>query len=299
MRLASCLLVVAALGCRRNKDAEPVDSGVVDPTDPTGVTDEPLGPSVDACYLGDARDGRTCVDASPIAASVSGYDYPSPFQGSPQYLAPERFLDLRDLDPELRLAPNFVLGEVTNRGRGQYGVVQTHAIDHLQAVRDEVGVLVVNSGYRSPGHNASIPGAASSSRHLYGDGFDLDPGEVDLNTLAAACEDEGAGYVEVYVSHVHCDWREDQLDRAFFDGVRRVPFAVTPVRDATIAMEGDRLVAPAEGFPEGEPLREWSAYSEAGVLLVSETGRTFEPPSGTRRVTVRVGRVVEHSVDVE
>ncbi|MEM6926420.1 MAG: D-Ala-D-Ala carboxypeptidase family metallohydrolase [Myxococcota bacterium] len=298
MRLASCLLAVLALGCRRDKDAEPMDTGLVDAMPPEITDDEPLGPSVDACYLGQARDGRTCVDASPIASTVDGYDYPSPFQGSSQYLAPLRFLDLADLDPELPLAPNFVLGEVTNRGRGQYGVVQTHAIDRLQAVRDAVGLIVVNSGYRSPGHNASIPGAASSSRHLYGDGFDLDPGAVDLNTLAAACEDEGAGYVEVYVSHVHCDWREDPLDRAFFDGVRQVPFASTPARDAMIAMDGPRLVAPAEGFPEGEPLREWSAYSEAGSLLATETGRTFEPPIATSRVTVRVGRVVERSIEI-
>lgn len=286
MRLG--LLVVLLVGCKKD-DPEPVDGSVVGDTGETG------GPSdaVPACYLGARRDHRTCLDAEPLPASVSGYDYPAPFSGSQQYRAPLRYLDLRSLDRQRSLAPNFVLGELASLGNTPFAVVQTHAVDHLQAVRDEVGPIMVNSGYRSPGYNATIPGSASSSRHLYGDGFDLDPSSVTLDDLAAACEDEGAAYVEVYVAHVHCDWRDDPLDPAFYGSARAAAWSVTPRRDATVVWRGDRLEAPASGFDEGEPLRVWSAFDADGARLTTEIGADFEPPADAAVVEVEVGRVVQ------
>jgi len=50
-------------------------------------------------------------------------------------------------------------GEVLNN-------LKKFAAATLQPLRDEVGALIVNSGYRSPSHNAS-EGGASRSYHLY------------------------------------------------------------------------------------------------------------------------------------
>ncbi len=308
MRTSQWIVVSALFACRSNLgpgsfDGSPFADASGDTGD-TGALEEPTelepppGPSVPACYLGATRDGLTCLDAYPLPASATGYDYPPPFQGSSQYRAPQRFLDLVTSDPQQLLAPNFALGEVTNRNHGRWGVVQSHAIDRLQAVRDVVGAVVVNSGFRSPAYNATLPGSARSSRHLYGDGFDLDPLESALGDVADACAEEGAGYVEVYVSHVHCDWRADPLDLAFFDGERTVPVATIPMRHAEIRRVGPHLEAPARGFDEGEPLREWVAYDPLGNVILAATGPTFEPPTEATRVQVTVGGVIRHIIDL-
>jgi hypothetical protein len=242
----------------------------------------------EACYLGQNRDHGQCLPV--VGAPTSpDYDYPDPLNGSAQYRAPVRYLDLQAIDASTRLAPNFVLSEVARTSSGRYAVVQRHAIDRLQDLRDALGVLVVNSGYRSPAHNATV-GGATWSRHMYGDAFDLDPSSVSLDALAAACDDEGAGYVDVYETHVHCDWRNDAVDVVFYGSARSVNRAEPPLREATIVAGSDgALRAPALGFDEGEPLRRWFAYGAGGALLSTGVGREFAPPPGADRVEVRVG----------
>lgn len=251
-----------------------------------------------ACYLGPDRRGQTCFEAVEGAFDDRDYDYPPPFGGSAQYRAPRRFLDLSDIDPGVAVAPNFVMNELATEARGRFAVVQRGAVANLQAVRDRVGILVVNSGYRSPGYNASIPGSASSSRHLYGDGFDLDPRQTDLDALADACDAEGAGYVEVYTTHVHCDWRDDSLDPAFYDRPRSAVWTAEPERSATIVAHGDGFAAPAVGFDEGEPRRVWTARDASGEVLAIDEGATFVPPPATARLEVSVGRVLTRVLDL-
>lgn len=266
----------------------PTDTG----TEP-GTTTTPPDPVQDgvACYLGEARDYATCLDVSVVASLPAAYDYPEPLSGSAQYLKPARYLDLDALDPGTRLAPNFLLSEVAQASKGQFGVVQTHAIDHLQAMRDELGALVINSGYRSPDYNAGV-GGATWSRHMYGDAFDIDPVAVSLTTLAAACEGEGAGWVGVYETHVHCDWRDDPLDASFYPTARGVSFTVQPTLWAEIVQDASGLTAPAEGWPEGEPLREWTAYDAEGAVVATAVGRHWQWPDGASSIEVLVGRAL-------
>lgn len=272
-------------------DTDPGPADTAPPAPPPAPLPAPLD-TAQACYPGPTVNGSVCLETRDIPGSPFDYRYPAPFGGSAQYRAPVRFLDLTAHSPRVELARNFVLGEFASTDRGRWAVVQAPAVAHLQAVRDEVGVLVVNSGYRSPGYNASIPGSATSSRHLYGDGFDLDPRETTLQDVADACRQEDAGFVEVYESHVHCDWRDDALDLAFYDGTRSAVWGVEAVRDATIVVRDGALRAPAEGFDEGEPLREWTAWDADGVVLSTATGRAFVPPDGTVEVEVLVGRVI-------
>ena len=164
----------------------PTDGPVQDTGDPAPVGDG------EACYLGEARDRRMCLEVVEVASLPVEYDYPAPLSGSSQYYEPLRYLDLDALDPSARLAPNFVLEEVAQAYKGRFGVVQTHAIDRLQAMRDDLGALVINSGYRNPDYNAGV-GGATWSRHMYGDAFDIDPVSASLTELAEACEAEGRG----------------------------------------------------------------------------------------------------------
>ncbi len=276
-------------------------SGDTDDTDePVVDTDEPpVSEAGEACYPGAARDWTLCLPVLTPASAGSAYVYPPAYQGNPNYRAPVAYLDLDALDPSTRLAPNFTLGEVAQASKGRWAVVQPHAIAEIQAIRDEVGALGVNSGYRSPGYNAGISGSATYSRHTYGDAFDLAPSTASLTTLRQACEDAGAAFVSVYTSHIHCDWRDDPVDTSFFGATaRRSTLGDLPILDAWLHRDGAVWHALAEGWDEGEPLRVWWAYDGDGVLLVHQVADTFLPPPGTARVVVEVGQAIVRTVDI-
>ena len=274
------------------------DDGQIDtdPTDPTEPVEEttPLPADGEVCYPGSNDDWSTCFDVVELSSTPSGYNYPAPLGGSAQYREPATYLDLDVVDPNVALAPNFVLSEIAQAYKGRYAVVQPHAIDRLQGMRDQLGPLTVNSGYRNPDYNAGI-GGASSSRHMYGDAFDIDPWDVSLDRLADECADQGAGYVGVYSTHIHCDWRDDAVNETFYgSGWRAAVYAPSPrpALDATVERDGSRFWAPAEGWDEGEPLREWMALDAAGAILDEAVGDSYEPPAGTTVVEVWVGREI-------
>jgi zinc D-Ala-D-Ala carboxypeptidase len=66
---------------------------------------------------------------------------------------------------------NFTPEEIACRGTGEL-IVDTDAMNRLQALRDLVGVMILNSAYRSPSHNSAIGGAPGSS-HLLGEAYDV------------------------------------------------------------------------------------------------------------------------------
>jgi len=52
--------------------------------------------------------------------------------------------------------------------------MQPQFLDMLDDARDLAGIaFIVNSGFRTPEHNASIPGASSNSSHLVGCAADI------------------------------------------------------------------------------------------------------------------------------
>jgi hypothetical protein len=265
-------------------------TGTTTSSSPTGGTTTSSS-VVEACFPGPSSAYDVCLETFELSPVPAAYVYPPPLGGDPQYNAPERFVDLSIEGPSTALAANFVLDEVAQEFKGQYAVVQVHAIERLQAMRDQLGAIVVNSGYRSPDYNASI-GGATWSRHMYGDAFDLDPVSATLDGLVQACAAEGAGYIELYATHVHCDWRADGLDPAFYPSPRIVGAPVAPLDHRAAALErGEDGVwsAPAEGFDEGEPLRQWTAYDAAGTIIDTAVGETYAPPADAVEVEVIVG----------
>ena len=195
-----------------------------DPGQPEPTPDEPMplppeqpmpSPDGEVCYPGADDSWTTCLPLVSLQELMDGgYDYPAGFGGNPHYRPPIAFLDLDAIDLDTRLSADFTLGELAQRHKGRYAIVQPHAVASLQALRDEVGGLHVNSGYRSPQYNDSV-GGATFSRHMYGDGFDVDPLQVGLSTVENACVAIGGKLVE-YGTHVHCDFRFDAVDEAFF-----------------------------------------------------------------------------------
>lgn len=172
-------------------------------------------PPASVCYPGVAEDFGACVPLVRDVWPEEDYTYPAPLDGSHAYAVPIAFVDGARVDPLLPVAPHFVWEEVADPTTGDFAVVQVRAVIAVQELRDVLGPLIVTSGYRSPGHNAAV-GGATWSRHLYGDAFDLVPVDASLDELGDLCVEVGAAWVEVYDTHVHCDWRDGTPDPAFF-----------------------------------------------------------------------------------
>ncbi len=265
-------------------------------SDDSGTTgDEPPPDEAVVCYPGPNDDFTTCLPIHPFAPLPAGYEYPPPYQGNANYRPPVALLDLEEVDLGTYVAPNFQLGELAQLDKGRYAVVQVHAVVSLQALRDQVGGIGVNSGYRSPSYNAGIPGSATNSRHMFGDGFDLDPLEVGLGTLESACTGIGGVLVE-YTTHVHCDFRNHPVDEEFYGPVPQATDPEPPPYEAELVRGDDGIWrAPAEGFDEGEPQRRWTARDAAGQVIGTFVGVELAPPAGTATVEVRVGAQVERA----
>ncbi|HET6585884.1 MAG TPA: 3D domain-containing protein [Nannocystaceae bacterium] len=268
-----------------------------DPGDDEEPDDEdPSGPEV--CYPGPDNDGTMCLPLA-FPGEPSGYDYPGLLNGNENYRGPIAYLDLSAIPPETKLAPNFTLGELAQASKGRYAVVQPHAVARLQSIRGALGVLKVNSGYRSPGYNAGVDGSATWSRHMYGDGFDYAPQSASIDSGESQCQSKGGTLVE-YTTHVHCDWRGTSVDPLFFGAAfGEAPELPLMAMTAVLELSDGRWTAPAEGFDEGEPLRRWTALDADGDVIEQALGESFAPPAGTARIEVGVGAVVTLARDLE
>ena len=243
----------------------------------------------EGCYPGPDWSYDACFALVAWSAEWDGYDYPDPYQGSPQYEAPARFIDLSGEDPSASLAPNFVLSEFMQERKGRFSLFQVHAVESLQALREATGgPLNINSGYRNVTYNEGVGGVAHS-RHMYGDAADMYSSVVSLEELGSLCDGLDASYVGYYETHVHCDWRDEPLDPAFFDVSRTAALSPPPEHGAELVRIAGSWTAPASGFDEGEPLRRWQAFDREGRVLEESWGRSFRPPAGAASVEAWVG----------
>jgi hypothetical protein len=99
------------------------------------------------------------------------------------------FINLRQARVSERISENFSLSEFVNptlqRG-GTRAYVDAQIAKHVQLIRSGLGrALVLSSAFRSPEHNRSV-GGATFSRHIYGDGVDVDvdQSQSDVNVRA-------------------------------------------------------------------------------------------------------------------
>lgn len=105
--------------------------------------------------------------------------------------------------------PNFTPKEIACKGDGSI-MVDVNAMDALQKARLYAGVpLYINSGYRSPLHNARV-GGAPLSRHKYGDAFDISLRGFEKEQLHRILLAAGfIGFGLRYQHFIHADtWRK-------------------------------------------------------------------------------------------
>ena len=179
--LLVCLLSGAAIqGCSEIKKAlNPDDGQAVDDTEKPriGPTDPPYASQV--TYPSGLHLGALVQDAD-----LSG-TYPNPSSnpfGSGRARHYERvghFIDIGSLSSAVRqerVTANFKLNEyilIPERNRDHRAYIDAEITLHAQELRDAWGgPLILSSTFRSPEYNHRI-GAATFSRHMYGDAVDI------------------------------------------------------------------------------------------------------------------------------
>jgi hypothetical protein len=108
------------------------------------------------------------------------------------YDHPDGFLEVREADVDLKVSTHLRLGDfVTHDGQSdvwpKYVALNPRLLDKLELVFEKLGGSIrlslggdgmglafdVHSGFRTPTHNRGVWGAASDSRHQYGDAADI------------------------------------------------------------------------------------------------------------------------------
>jgi len=110
---------------------------------------------------------------------------------------------------DIRVSEHFLLSEFASHDTGEV-MVEPELIVRLEKVRQLLNLpIVVDSGYRTPEHNAAV-GGVPKSLHRKGLAVDIKCAFVSLPLLLAAAIWAGFPGVMVYsvLNFLHCDLRE-------------------------------------------------------------------------------------------
>lgn len=115
-------------------------------------------------------------------------------------------------NPNMKLSDNLSLSEVASKCGTNVVRVHPYMPIMFQAIRNEFGApITINSGYRSPQHNANV-GGATESTHVYGMALDLSAS--DLSALDKAIQtviEQNKAYIggyKRYKTFIHVDcWK--------------------------------------------------------------------------------------------
>ena len=112
-------------------------------------------------------------------------------------------------DGEKNLSKNFKVKEFRCKDGSDEILIDMALVVYLQAIRDWAGAsITINSGYRTPNHNASI-GGASNSQHIYGKAVDIVCSDKTPLQLAQRAETLGMKGIEwnADLGYTHIDTR--------------------------------------------------------------------------------------------
>jgi hypothetical protein len=144
------------------------------------------------------------------SALTNSYPDPAGSGNAAYYQRPVWFITINATVLNSYVAPNFKVSEFITESITS-ALIDPLMVQHVQNARNRYGAMTVNSGYRTPAHNAAI-GGATYSRHMYGDAIDiaastLSQWQAQTNAFAP----ENPSYVETYAEggshHYHGDWR--------------------------------------------------------------------------------------------
>lgn len=222
MKLIWCISIVALLsGCSGGGGNSGLEMGQEVPPEIGGPANPEPSPTRAICYPGEKFDFKACFKLKEVDGRRLGYrdPYTDPnfigTGGPGQYRLPIRVLPLEENLRRFKLSPSMFLDEVMSLHKDSFGIFAPKVVSILDKLRSEVRIKIT-SAFRSPKYNSTIGGAASWSRHLYGDAVDIVGDGVPLKKLATLCKDLGASFTDIYEQHVHCDWRKLPLPEEFF-----------------------------------------------------------------------------------
>lgn len=112
-------------------------------------------------------------------------------------------------DGDLQLSPHFRLREFASKDGSDKVLVDDDLVFLLEQIREAAGgAVTINSGYRSPAHNAAV-GGVSSSQHLYGRAADIVVSGASPLLVGQIAEYYLArrGGIGVYQTFTHVDTR--------------------------------------------------------------------------------------------
>ncbi len=274
--------------------------------------DEPvLRASGQACYS-----SGLCVDTvfiNTLADFESEYSYPDPTplqdDWQVQYAQPQFITNIKDSQQHEPISGNFWMRDYTGYKNGtqqfRNAIVTRTLVEAVQNVRERLNQpIIITSGYRSPGYNGSLNGAATFSRHMYGDGVDIVSAHASAAELKQLCDLEDAYFSLAYADgHAHCDWRHKELDKAFYPGsidpdiARLDPYFITGGRIAIRSNKDSFELSLVEFMAfedhEGEPTYSWMIRTPSGNELRFTTNKVvLKKESGQYYVRLLVGESV-------
>lgn len=275
-----------------------------------------LGPENHVCY------NDLCIESlfmNELADYEEYYSYPDPTplgeHWAGQYPAPQYVLNIEDHQQELKVSENFWLKDYTSYRNGtkqfRNAIVTRTLVTSMQNVRDRLGhAIYITSGYRAPGYNEQLNGAATFSRHMYGDGVDIVAPNASATQLKNICDQEQAYFSLAYQDgHAHCDWRHAKLDDAFYPGAldpnlaRLDPYLITGGRIDVQDMNKQFKLSLVEFMPfddhEGLPTMSWQVLTPDGQLIESDKEKLIlKKQSGQYAIKLLVGNHVEFEKSV-
>lgn len=144
------------------------------------------------------------------AALTNSYPAPSGAYAPSLYQRPIWFINVDPGVLDSMVAPNFRMREFIHQPGVTAALVDPKMVQHVQRARDRFGVMWLESGYRTPGYNASV-GGSKYSRHLYGDSVDVRASTLaQYHSVNSVFRAEGPSYVDLWKrGHWHGDWRSE------------------------------------------------------------------------------------------
>lgn len=268
-----------------------------------------------ACYQGtDHSECFDTIDLTNLPDQKDLYIYGDPTNdptfpknfNSAQYARPQRILDLRTIQNSTWISPHFQKFEILpfDQARGYFGLFSPSALSQIEVMRQQLGrPIYITSGYRSPGRNSQLAGAAKWSRHTYGDAIDFKVDGLSYKKISEFCSKAGASFFQLYSDHIHCDWRDLPLSAAFYSS-NAVTSDFSPwaqklsghvqiearLDESSASLKTISFAASMPQEDEGELAFEWNILLPDGHQVNS-----FSPVakvkilSGTYRVRVRIG----------
>ena len=323
-----------------NNDTQKTDHGsIVSPPPsiepqipPSGPDPQPLDPDPSdpinellACYKSDLSENCfPSVSLNVVEENSNDYNYPNPMT-SPNfpanrnpnyYVPPSRLIEVNQSDQHLHLSDNFIHSELLQARKGPFGIISRPALEKFQSIRSELQKAIhPTSVFRGPAYNKSI-GGATWSRHMYGDAFDFFAPRASLNKLAELCRAHQASYVEVYRSHIHCDWRSLKKDSLYFPKNPSMTLSTLSsqdiyanrVRDIVIHTSPLTTQSNKSGFSElsfsfpaednPKDLRVQWEVNQNGNRSLFESN-TISLPPGKYNILLTVGGILSKQIDIE